>query len=92
MASQDLHPFDQAIRLEPSASGSYSGHIPQTYANMVGPFGGVIAAVVLNGILNHPERLGDPVTLTVNFAGPIADAPFELQVRALRTNRTNQHW
>jgi acyl-CoA thioesterase len=40
----------------------------------------------------HPDRLGDPVAMTVNFAAPIADGDFEISRRAARTNRTNQHW
>ncbi len=87
-----LHPLDQAIALTTAAPGHYRGHLPPTYANMVGPFGGVIAAAMLNGILVHPEKQGDPVTVTINFAGPIADAPFELFTRIVRTNRSNQHW
>ncbi|MFW9832613.1 MAG: acyl-CoA thioesterase [Candidatus Thorarchaeota archaeon] len=87
-----IHPFDEAVELKPTSSDTYEGCIPQTYANMVGPFGGIIVAVILNGILCHKERQGDPVSITVNFAGPIADAPFELSVRLIRTNRSNQHW
>lgn len=90
--STDLHPFDQAVALEPTGPDGFQGQIPQTYANMVGPFGGIIAAVVLNSILQHPERQGDPISLTVNFAGPLADTPFDVTVRAVRTNRSNQHW
>lgn len=59
---------------------------------MVGPFGGVTAAVLLHAIESHPDRLGEPVALTVNFAAPIADGEFEISRRAARTNRTNQHW
>jgi acyl-CoA thioesterase len=88
----DLHPLDLATRLEPLAEGRYRGRITPAYANMVGPFGGAIAAVVLNAVLLHPRRLGEPVALTVNFAGPIADADFEVQARPLRTNRSTQHW
>ncbi len=87
-----MHPFDRAVELAATSPCTYQGHFPQTYANMVGPFGGIIAAVILNGILSHKERQGDPVSLTVNFAGPITDAPFELAVRLIRTNRSNQHW
>jgi acyl-CoA thioesterase len=87
-----LHPFDQAVKLAVTSPHTYQGCIPQTYANMVGPFGGIIVAVILNGVLSHKERQGDPVSVTVNFAGPIADAPFELVVRLIRTNRSNQHW
>lgn len=86
------HPFDQAVELVATSPYTYQGHIPESYANMVGPFGGIIVAVMLNGIVSHKEHQGDPVTLTVNFAGPIRYAPFDLKVRPIRTNRSNQHW
>ena len=87
-----MHPFDHAVELAAASPYAFQGRIPQTYANMVGPFGGIIVAVILNGILSHKEHQGSPVSLTVNFAGPIADAPFELTARPIRTNRSNQHW
>lgn len=90
--NNQTHPFDQAVELTSISPYTYQGHIPESYANMVGPFGGIIVAVILNGILSQKEHQGDPVTITVNFAGPIADAPFELKVRLMRTNRSNQHW
>ncbi|NHI89825.1 MAG: thioesterase family protein [Candidatus Thorarchaeota archaeon] len=90
--NNQLHPFDQAVKLAAVAPYAYQGHIPQTYANMVGPFGGIIVAVILNGILSHKECQGVPISVTVNFAGPIADAPFALALGLIRTNRSNQHW
>ena len=59
---------------------------------MVGPFGGVIAAKLLNAVLLHPARLGEPIAFTVNYAGPIADGEFELEAKPARTNRSTQHW
>lgn len=86
------HAFDEAVRLNPAGDGRYNGRITPAYGNMVGPFGGMIAAVMLNAVLSHPERQGDPVALTVNFAGPIKDADFSVLARVARTNRSNQHW
>jgi acyl-CoA thioesterase len=86
------HPFDAAIALQPQADGSFAGHTSAPYANMIGPFGGITAAQVLHAVLLHPQRLGEPVALTVNFAGPVADGPFTLRPRAARTNRSTQHW
>jgi acyl-CoA thioesterase len=85
------HPFDVALALD-SSPGSARGRTTPDYANMVGPFGGVTAAAVLRAIEQRPDRLGDPVSLTVNYAAPIADGPFDIELRAVRTNRTNQHW
>lgn len=86
------HPLDLATFLEPIRDGRYRGSTSPDYANMVGPFGGTIAAVLLHAPSIAPERSGDPTALTVNFCGPIADGAFEIATRAVRTNRTNQHW
>jgi hypothetical protein len=59
---------------------------------MVGPFGGAIAAKLLNAVLLHPARLGEPVAFTVNYAGPIADGEFTVAAKPARTNRSTQHW
>lgn len=86
------HPFDSAIALEPQVDGAFLGHTSPAYANMVGPFGGVTAAQALNAVLLHPQRHGDPISLTVNFAAALADGPFTVTARPARTNRSTQHW
>ena len=91
-ASTTLHPFDQAIALELQPDGHWLGHTSPAYANMVGPYGGITAAQMLNAVLLHPQRLGDPLALTVNYAAGVADGPFVLQARPARTNRSTQHW
>lgn len=86
------HVLDQAVRLQRQEDGAFTGATHTAYANMVGPFGGVTAAVLLNAALLHPSRLGDPVALTVNYAGPVADGPFRVDAIPVRTNRSTQHW
>jgi len=86
------HDFDTAIQLVARGDGVFAGATCAAYANMVGPFGGTTGAVMLNAVLRHPQRQGDPVALTVNFAGPVADGAFEIEARAARTNRSTQHW
>ncbi|MEO5874223.1 MAG: thioesterase family protein [Streptosporangiaceae bacterium] len=86
------HPFDEAVTLVQVAEGRWSGRTRPEYANMVGPFGGVTAATLLRAVEQHPDRLGDPLSLTVNYAGPVADGDFEVTARPARTNRTTQHW
>ncbi|TAK44337.1 MAG: thioesterase family protein [Betaproteobacteria bacterium] len=90
--SASSHPLDVATQLEPQGEGRYRGHTSPQYANMVGPFGGVIAATLLNAALGHPDRLGEPIAFTVNYAGPIADGEFDLLAQPARTNRSTQHW
>ncbi|GAB3652803.1 thioesterase family protein [Actinocorallia lasiicapitis] len=86
------HPFDTAVALTPVADGRWQGRTSPAYANMVGPFGGVTAATLLRAAELHPDRLGDPLSLTVNYAGPVTDGEFEVTARPVRTNRTTQHW
>ncbi|KWR91308.1 acyl-CoA thioesterase [Cupriavidus sp. IDO] len=86
------HPFDDAMVLEPAGEHRYLGRTTEAYWNMIGPFGGITAATLLQAALQHPQRLGDPISLTVNFAGPIAEGPFEIEARPTRTNRSTQHW
>jgi acyl-CoA thioesterase len=86
------HEFDAAVALQQQADGTFLGHTSAAYANMVGPFGGVTAAQALNAVLQHSKRLGDPISLTVNFAAALADGPFTVIARPARTNRSTQHW
>lgn len=86
------HLFDEAIRLTPGDDGLWIGQTHPAYANVVGPFGGITAATLLNAAMTHPARLGDPVALTVNYAGPVADGAFSIEAIPMRTNRSTQHW
>ncbi|MCZ2103234.1 MAG: thioesterase family protein [Burkholderiales bacterium] len=86
------HPLDDALALAPTAPGHYRGRTTEPYWNMVGPYGGVTAATLLQGVLQHPERLGDPLSLTVNYAGAVTEGAFTVRAQAVRTNRSTQHW
>jgi len=90
--TQQRHPLDLATSLEQNSDGIWCGNTQPDYGNMVGPFGGITSAVLLNAALLNADRLGDPVSLTVNFAGPIEDGPFTISAQAVRTNRSTQHW
>ncbi len=59
---------------------------------MVGPFGGITAATLVRAVELHPKRHGQPIALTVNYAAPIVDGEFDIVTRAVKTNRSNQHW
>jgi acyl-CoA thioesterase len=87
-----VHVFDQAIALSASGDGVYTGTTSPAYANMVGPFGGITAATLLNAVQQHPALLGEPLSLTVNFCAAVADGAFTVTARPVRTNRSTQHW
>ena len=86
------HAFDKALQLQETAPGQYTGQTSADYWNMVGPFGGTTAALALRAILQHPDLLGDPLSLTVNYAGALVAGSFTLSARPVRTNRSTQHW
>ncbi|MFC5520562.1 acyl-CoA thioesterase [Polaromonas jejuensis] len=90
-----IHPFDQALQLEAAGSDrpdTWLGHSSPDYWNMVGPFGGTTAATALRAILLHPALLGEPIALTVNYAAAMAEGPFAVTAKPVRTNRSTQHW
>lgn len=87
-----IHPLDDALALTSAAPGQYEGRTTPAYWNMVGPFGGVTAATLLQAVLQHPDLLGEPLSLTVNYAGALTQGPFTLQATPVRTNRSTQHW
>jgi hypothetical protein len=86
------HPLDSATRLARLDEGRYAGATQGAYGNMAGPFGGVTAATLLNAVLMDSRRLSDPIALTVNFCGAIADGRFEVATKLQRGGRTTQHW
>jgi hypothetical protein len=90
--SDSTHPFDLSTGLSPAGPHLWAGQPGRAYWNMVGPFGGTTAATLLRAVLEHPERIGEPAALTVNYAAPMADAPFLVEARPVRTNRSSQHW
>ena len=86
------HVFDQAIVLTPDGDNHFIGATSPAYANMVGPFGGITAATVLNAVMQHPSLLGEPLSLTINYCAAVADGAFAVTARPVRTNRSTQHW
>lgn len=86
------HPLDDATQLNLRADGILTGTTSDAYWNMAGPFGGVTAAILLRGVLDQPERGSDPVSLTVNYCGPIDRGPFDVRVRRVRAGKSTEHW
>ena len=90
--TSSIHPVDEALALTSSAPGQFTGQTHPGYWNMVGPFGGVTAATLLQAVMQHPDRLGDPLSLTVNYAGALTAGSYTVQATPVRTNRSTQHW
>jgi acyl-CoA thioesterase len=90
-AAVNVHPLDAATSLT-WRDGQWIGRTNRNYWAFVGQYGGATAAVLLRAALDHPDRIGDPLALTVNYCAPIAEGEFRIRARAARTNRSTQHW
>lgn len=86
-----MHVFDEATATEP-ADGTVRAHTHPAYNNMVGPFGGITAGTVVAALQARPEAQGHPLSLTINYAAPISEGAWDIDITVLRTNRTNQHF
>lgn len=86
------HPFDRAIALTQKDSNVFAGRTADDYWNVISPYGGVTAATILQAVLGHPDRIGDPIAMTVNFAGAIQKGELTIRAWPVRTGRSTQHW
>jgi acyl-coenzyme A thioesterase PaaI-like protein len=86
----DGYLLDQALALR-GESGLFEGHTHAAWANMVGPYGGITAALMVQAVVQS-QCLGEPVSLTINYAAALKDGPYRIRARAARTNRATQHW
>ncbi|MBL9097213.1 MAG: thioesterase family protein [Alphaproteobacteria bacterium] len=86
------HPIDTDTALERIGPARYAARTSKAYSNFNGTFGGFTAAILLRTVLDDERRQGVPVALTVNYCAALADGPFELAAREVRTGKSTQHW
>jgi acyl-CoA thioesterase len=91
MLTKAPHLFDDATRVT-AGDSRWRGQTSDDYWAFVGPVGGATAATILRALIDHPQRAGDPLSLTVNFCAPIAAGAFDLDLRLVKANRSSQHW
>ena len=91
MLTKTPHLFDDATRVT-AGDSRWQGRTSDDYWAFVGPFGGATAATILRALIDHPERAGTPLALTVNYCAPIAAGAFDLDLRLVKANRSSQHW
>src|SRR3984957_15767122 len=91
MLARTGHLFDETTHVT-AGDSRWQGRTSDDYWAFVGPFGGATAATILRALIDHPQRAGDPLSLSVNFCAPIAEGAFDLDVRLVKANRSSQHW
>jgi acyl-CoA thioesterase len=90
--TETQHPFDRAIALAREAPNLFFGKTSDDYWNSISPYGRMTTATVLEAVLRHPDRIGDPIAMTVNFAGAIKAGEITVRTTPSRTGRSTQHW
>ena len=89
----EMHPLDEATALAGAPGGAVRrARTSDAYWTFIGPFGGASAATVLRAVLEHPDRAGDPLAITVNFCAPIERGEYVVHLRRAKANRSSQHW
>jgi acyl-CoA thioesterase len=91
MRETSKHLFDEATRVS-AGDSRWVGQTSADYWAFVGPFGGATAATILRALIDHPQRSGDPLSLTVNYCALIGEGAFDLDLRLVRASRSTQHW
>jgi acyl-CoA thioesterase len=91
MLTKTPHLFDEATAIS-AGDSRWQGRTSPDYWAFVGPFGGCTAATILRALMQHPQRAGDPLALTVNYCAPVAEGTFDLDLRLVKANRSSQHW
>src|SRR5216684_1886367 len=83
MLTKTQHLFDDATRVT-AGDSRWQGRTSDDYWAFVGPFGGATAATILRALIDHPQRSGDPLSVTVNFCALIPEGAFDLDVRLIQ--------
>lgn len=87
-----MHVFDAALALLPQGPNRWTALVGTSYQNMVGPFGGLLAALMVKPVLGDDRRVGEPVAQTINFCAPIGEGEVQIEATPARTGRSTQHW
>lgn len=87
-----MHIFDTATALTELDQGHLTGQTSTDYGNLVGPFGGILAANLMRAVLEDSRATGDPISITVNFCAAVSDGAFDITTKLVRAGKYVQHW
>ena len=87
-----LHDFDESLPLTPAGPRLWDSRIDKRYWNMIGPWGGWTAALLLKAVLAESDHGGTPVGLTVNLMGGLDESPLQLSTRPARQGKSVEFW
>ncbi|WP_394692473.1 acyl-CoA thioesterase [Hyphobacterium sp.] len=90
------HSFDDAIALteleRTGQRGRFSGTVTDAYQNMIGPFGGVSAAMLAEGMAKASRDGLELVSITTDFMTGMTEGPFDLSAICHRAGKSTEFW
>ncbi len=84
--------FDDSLDFAPTGQGEYAGATSDGYWNLIGPFGGWIAALLLRAMAREALAGAAPLSLSTNFVAAMSPGPYQLSTRRMRRNRSTDFW
>ncbi len=84
--------LDDSLRLNRVDADLFDTETDATYWNMIGPYGGWIAAMLLKAVLQDAADGFEPVSITVDFLKAPAEGPLVLRRYCDRAGRTTAFW
>ena len=84
--------LDQSLKLERSGEDLYASQTDDRFWNMIGPFGGWMAALMLKAALADNDPAFEPVAMTVDFLKAPPRGALVLRRRCDRAGRTTAFW
>ncbi len=85
--------LDESLRLTKQGDDVFTAKTDSKYWNLIGPYGGWIAALLMKTILEDNDVNGfEPVALTVDFMKAPAEGPIVVKRSCDRAGRTMSFW
>lgn len=80
------------IPLRALGPGRWEADPDPRYWNMMGPWGGWTAGLLLEAVLAEGEAKGAPVSMTLHFMAGYKEAPVQIETRLLKGGRSLAFW
>lgn len=85
--------LDDSLRLTRQSDAIFTAQTDQKYWNLIGPYGGWIAALLMKAVLEDNDLNGfEPVALTVDFMKAPAEGAVVVKRSCDRAGRTTSFW
>ena len=84
--------FDETLTLTRLEEDVYEGQTDGTYWNLIGPYGGWIAAVMLKSVLVDNDSGFEPLVVSVEFMKAPPEGSFIVRRQCDRAGRTASFW